>query len=148
MTEKFGTMTLIKDPVKYELTPLRTEGKYDDFRHPGEIERSNDVLLDSNRRDFTINCIYYTNTKRTQEHEKHIAKKNIHNYSDDDTFIQKLNDQGYILFKDLPAGRQGLNLLILQDHKHISKLFKEGFFHDDHLIQMLKSATVFTTKKN
>lgn len=25
MTEKFGTITLIKDPIKYELTPLRTE---------------------------------------------------------------------------------------------------------------------------
>lgn len=49
MTEKFGTMTLIKkteklkngkmkaldhEAIKYELTPLRTEGKYDDYRHP------------------------------------------------------------------------------------------------------------------
>lgn len=139
MTEKFGTMTLIKDPMKYELTPLRTEGKYDDFRHPGEIERSNDVLLDSNRRDFTINCIYHTNTQRKKEYEKHIAKKNIHNYTDD-TFLQRLEDQGYLLFQDY-------NLLILQNHKHISRLFKDGLFHEDHLIEMLKSATIFSIKK-
>jgi tRNA nucleotidyltransferase/poly(A) polymerase len=61
MTEKFGTITLIKDDLKYELTPLRTESDYEDNRHPGEIVRSNNLLLDSERRDFTINCIYYTN---------------------------------------------------------------------------------------
>lgn len=133
-------MTLIKDPVKYELTPLRTEGKYDDFRHPGEIERSNDLLLDSNRRDFTINCIYYTNAQRKKEYETHIAKKNIHNYTDE-TFLQRLDDQGYILFKDY-------NLLIIQNHGHISKLFKQGLFHEDHLVHMLNSATIFSTKKN
>jgi len=55
-------MTLIKEQMKYELTPLRTESDYNDSRHPDVINRSNDILLDSNRRDFTINCIYYTNT--------------------------------------------------------------------------------------
>jgi len=41
ITEKFGTATFIKSPtspsqkeVCYELTPLRTEGDYGDFRRP------------------------------------------------------------------------------------------------------------------
>jgi tRNA nucleotidyltransferase/poly(A) polymerase len=38
ITEKFGTMTFINKEKKadynYELTPLRTEGEYEDFRHP------------------------------------------------------------------------------------------------------------------
>ena len=36
MTEKFGTITLIKEDLKYELTPLRTEPRSPSFRtlHP------------------------------------------------------------------------------------------------------------------
>jgi len=95
ITEKFWTITLIKNSiksiksvkskveisddlktrktwwpdglVKYELTPLRTEGAYEDFRHPGEINRSNNILLDAMRRDFTVNCIYYTSLKLKAE---------------------------------------------------------------------------------
>ncbi|MFA6256668.1 MAG: HD domain-containing protein, partial [Candidatus Absconditabacterales bacterium] len=150
MTEKFGTITLIKkkgkgetkdkQEIKYELTPLRTENDYEDFRHPGEITRSNDVLLDSNRRDFTINCMYYTNVAYTTEYTSLIDKKNIHNYADDETFLKRLDDHGYLYIKDT-------NLLIVQDHKHIVQLFTEGKFQAEHLMTMLKSATVFTLGK-
>jgi hypothetical protein len=122
------------------LTPLRTESNYKDFRHPGEIEWSNDVLLDSNRRDFTINCMYYTNTPYKSEYTSLIDKKNIHKYSDDEIFLKRLDDHGYLYIKDL-------NLLIVQNHKYIAKLFVDGNFQSDSLIPMLKSATVFTLGK-
>lgn len=140
MTEKFGTMTLIKDMMKYELTPLRTEDDYTDSRHPDIIHRSNDLLLDSQRRDFTINCMYYTNTPYKAEYTSLIDKKNIHNYSDDETFLKRLDDHGYLYIKDLA-------LLIIQDHKHIAKLFPEGIYNDTHLKTMLKSATTFSLGK-
>lgn len=140
MTEKFWTMTLIKDTMKYELTPLRTESDYTDSRHPDVINRSNDVILDSNRRDFTINCMYYTNTPYKAEYTSLIDKKNIHNYSDDETFLKRLDDHGYLYIKNLA-------ILIVQDHKIISKLFDEGKLHIDHLKTTLKSATVFTIGK-
>jgi len=140
MTEKFGTMTLIKEPMKYELTPLRTESDYTDSRHPDIINRSNDLLLDSQRRDFTINCMYYTNAPYKAEYTSFLDKKNIHKYSDDETFLKRLDDHGYVYIKDLA-------LLIIQDHKHIAKLFTEGKFQAEHLVTMLKSATVFTTGK-
>lgn len=111
-------MTLIKDPIKYELTPMRTESNYEDFRHPGEITRSNDLLLDSKRRDFTINCMYYTNVPNKAEYASSIDKKNIQRYADDETFLKRLDDHGYLYIKDLA-------LLIVQDHKHIAKLFTE-----------------------
>ena len=133
-------MTLIKDPMKYELTPLRTESNYEDFRHPGEITRSNDLLLDSKRRDFTINCMYYTNVPYTTEYNSLIDKKNIHKYSDDETFLKRLDDHGYVYIKDLA-------LLIIQDHKHIANLFTTGIFQEEHIKAMLKSATVFTLGK-
>lgn len=140
ITEKFGTITLIKQPVKskvesqksdlrdlgphksstikYELTPLRTESNYEDFRHPGEITRSNDVLLDSDRRDFTTNCIYYTNVPYKAEYTSLLAGKNIHKYTDDEVFLKRLEDDGYLYIKDS-------NVLIVQNHTHIAKLFPE-----------------------
>ena len=162
MTEKFGTITLINQPVKskvesqksdlkdlglyepspikYELTPLRTESNYEDHRHPGEIIRSNDVLLDSDRRDFTVNCLYYSNVPYKAEYAKLLDTKNIHKYTDDETFLKRLDDHGYLYIKDQ-------NILIVQDHKHIAQLFVDGNFQSDHLIPMLKSATVFTINK-
>jgi hypothetical protein len=140
MTEKFGTMTLIKDTMKYELTPLRTESDYTDSRHPDVINRSNDILLDSNRRDFTINCIYYTNTPYIPEYTSLIDKKNIHKYSDDETFLKRLDDHGYLYINNQ-------KLLIIQDHKLIAKLFVEGKFQADQIKSILKSATVFTIGK-
>jgi len=130
-------MTLLKNEMKYELTPLRTEGKYDDFRHPGEIEWSNDVLLDSQRRDFTINCIYYTNTPYKTEYTSFIDKKNIQKYSNDETFLKRLDNEGYLYINNL-------NTLILQDHKIIAKLFADGKLQTDYLKTILKSTTTFS----
>jgi tRNA nucleotidyltransferase/poly(A) polymerase len=140
MTEKFGTMTLIKDTMKYELTPLRTESDYTDSRHPDVINRSNDLLLDSKRRDFTINCMYYTNAPYKTEYTTLIDKKNIHKYSDDETFLKRLDDHGYLYITNQ-------KLLIIQDHKIIAKLFADGKFQADQIKSILKSATAFTIGK-
>ena len=155
MTEKFWTMTLIKKieklknwkientnswVIKYELTPLRTESEYNDSRHPDIINWSNDVLLDSKRRDFTINCIYYTNVPYKAEYTSLIDKKNIHKYSDDETFLKRLDDHWYLYITNQ-------NLLIIQDHTIIAKLFAEGNFQADQIKNILQSATVFTIGK-
>tara|TARA_B110000211_G_scaffold234069_1_gene302292 strand:- start:1863 stop:3125 length:1263 start_codon:yes stop_codon:yes gene_type:complete len=53
---KHGTVTLVSENFKLELTTLRkdveTDGRY------AEVEYINDWKLDSERRDFTINAIY------------------------------------------------------------------------------------------
>lgn len=64
-TEKFWTITLLpkehsSPETSYEITPFRSEWNYEDFRHPTDIERSMNLLSDSKRRDFTINCLYVT----------------------------------------------------------------------------------------
>ena len=53
---KHGTVTLISDQLKLELTTLRKDIKTDG-RH-AEVEYIDDWRLDSERRDFTINAIY------------------------------------------------------------------------------------------
>lgn len=37
---------------------MRKEGEYIDYRHPSKIEFIDDYIVDSRRRDFTINSIY------------------------------------------------------------------------------------------
>jgi tRNA nucleotidyltransferase/poly(A) polymerase len=53
---KHGTVTLISDQLKLELTTLRKDIKTDG-RH-AEVEYINNWQIDSERRDFTINAIY------------------------------------------------------------------------------------------
>ena len=53
---KHGTVTLISDKLKLELTTLRKDVQTDG-RH-AQVEYINDWQLDSERRDFTINAIY------------------------------------------------------------------------------------------
>ena len=53
---KHGTVTILSDTKKIELTTLRKDVKTDG-RH-AEIEYTDDWQLDSERRDFTINAIY------------------------------------------------------------------------------------------
>jgi len=56
---KHGTITLISNQFKLELTTLRKDIETDG-RH-AEVEYINDWHLDSERRDFTINAIYLDN---------------------------------------------------------------------------------------
>ena len=53
---KHGTLTVISDNFKVELTTLRKDTKTDG-RH-AEVEFTDDWEMDSERRDFTINSIY------------------------------------------------------------------------------------------
>jgi len=144
ITEKFGTITLIPKwhKVQYELTPLRTENSYSDNRHPEEIQRQDDIILDSNRRDFTINSLYYFSTNLDKKHfilSDKLNKKQITNITD----IQKSLEKYWILFY------QDQNLLLIQDHKYIQKLFDKWHFNSDfavYLLDMLKEVFVSTKK--
>lgn len=98
------------------------------------------MLLDSNRRDFTINCMYYTNIPYKAEYTALITKKNIYKYSDDETFLKLLDEYGYLFIK-------GSNTLILQDHTHINKLFADGKFQKDYLTTLLSAAMTFVVGK-
>lgn len=55
---KYGTVFFKDNGVKIEITTLRVEKDYKDFRHPGEIAFVKDIKKDYKRRDFTINALY------------------------------------------------------------------------------------------
>lgn len=61
--EKYGTVTIIVNEGKVEVTTFRSEGGYTDGRHPDWIHFEKSIEIDLSRRDFTINAIAY-NKKR------------------------------------------------------------------------------------
>jgi tRNA nucleotidyltransferase (CCA-adding enzyme) len=55
-----GTVLVRYQNDSFEVTTFRTDGQYDDFRHPSEVFFVNDLKLDLARRDFTLNAIAMT----------------------------------------------------------------------------------------
>lgn len=133
MTEKYGTITLLPKSgdfhgVKYEITPFRTEWGYADHRHPDTVQRSDSILDDAARRDFSINCIYYTSHQLSQIANKSFADKSTVPYTDDD-LLAALEKDGFAYFADL-------QLLVVQKHDLISQLFPHGKLDDIALVAM------------
>lgn len=54
---KFGTVGIPVDGQIFEITTMRKEGKYTDFRHPEYVGWTNKIAEDLARRDFTINAL-------------------------------------------------------------------------------------------
>ena len=56
--ERFGSVSLKLDGVKFDITTLREEETYEDSRHPLQIKFVKDLSIDVQRRDFTVNALY------------------------------------------------------------------------------------------
>ncbi len=54
----YGSISLNLEGYKFDITTLREESDYDDFRHPRVVRFVKDPFLDAKRRDFTINALY------------------------------------------------------------------------------------------
>ncbi len=135
-TEKYGTITVIPEKkecpdeqVQYELTPFRSEDNYTDNRHPDEIQRSDSLLDDSKRRDFSINSLYYTQINyasldkvfqfpkdpRVSKHQTDITPGSNNN----ENLIKYLGKDGVLFFSNL-------KLLIVSNPDIIEKLINQG----------------------
>ena len=58
--EKHGTVTVITEGGPVEITTFRTEGGYQDNRHPDWVKFVPDIEGDLSRRDFTVNAMAYS----------------------------------------------------------------------------------------
>lgn len=56
---KHGTVTVMINKEGYEVTTYRTDGEYEDNRHPKEVKFVSFLKEDLARRDFTINAMAY-----------------------------------------------------------------------------------------
>lgn len=52
-----GTVTVIYDQAKAEVTTFRADGEYKDHRHPEQVQFVGNLTEDLSRRDFTINAM-------------------------------------------------------------------------------------------
>ena len=58
--EKHGTIGVVMDQQVYEITTFRTEGGYQDGRHPDWVRFVPTIEEDLARRDFTVNAMAYS----------------------------------------------------------------------------------------
>ena len=58
-----GTVTVMRNHVGYEVTTYRIDGEYEDSRHPKSVEFTDSLILDLERRDFTINAMAYNDAR-------------------------------------------------------------------------------------
>ncbi|WP_160691469.1 CCA tRNA nucleotidyltransferase [Clostridium sp. C2-6-12] len=56
---KHGTVTVLINNEGYEVTTYRTDGEYEDNRHPKEVKFVSSLKEDLARRDFTINAMAF-----------------------------------------------------------------------------------------
>lgn len=61
--EKFGCIKVFYKGEYFEITTLRIDGKYLDFRHANSVIFINSTSIDSLRRDFTMNSLYFDGKK-------------------------------------------------------------------------------------
>ena len=57
---KHGTVGVVTDGGVVEITTFRTEGTYQDNRHPDWVEFVTDITKDLARRDFTVNAMAFS----------------------------------------------------------------------------------------
>lgn len=57
---KHGTVTVISDAITAEITTYRSDGTYEDHRHPQSVIFTSRLQEDLSRRDFTVNAIAYS----------------------------------------------------------------------------------------
>lgn len=56
---KHGTVTIVLDDGRYEVTTFRVDSDYSDSCHPDSVRFVQDIRYDLSRRDFTINAMAY-----------------------------------------------------------------------------------------
>jgi len=61
--KKHGTIGVVLDHQVIEITTFRTEGDYQDNRHPGWVSFVPHIEADLARRDFTVNAMAYSPTR-------------------------------------------------------------------------------------
>ncbi len=54
---RFGTVTVRRNDVTYQITTFRSEHDYADFRRPHRVEFGDTIEVDLARRDFTVNAM-------------------------------------------------------------------------------------------
>ena len=127
MTEKYGTMTIIpkeqkvEPKIQYEITPFRTESGYTDQRHPDQVNWTDNLVLDAQRRDFTVNAMYFTYVAGSKKTKKPANTDEV--TYDADVIAKHMLKEGVFV-------AEHLHTVILGEHSLITTLFPAGQFDE------------------
>lgn len=89
---RFGSIKIFNNGIEIDITTLREEGEYKDYRHPSYVKFITSPEVDSWRRDFTINAIYIDESGATLDFHGGLAdleNKIIRFIGDPDKRIQE-----------------------------------------------------------
>lgn len=120
--KKYGSVTVILDEYKYEVTTYRFDGEYKDNRRPEDVQYSTKVIDDLSRRDFTMNAIIMDEDEQIFDHFN--AKQDLK-----DKVIRTINDAEKRFTEDA--------LRMLRAFRFVSKL---GFDLDSETIDGIKKS--------
>ena len=73
---KMGSIKTTYQNVKFDITTLRKEKHYKDYRHPADVIFVKDLKTDHYRRDFTINAMYMDNHFKVIDFESGVGDLN------------------------------------------------------------------------
>lgn len=118
--KKYGSVTVIINEYKYEVTTFRSDGEYNDNRHPESVEFTKNIKSDLERRDFTINALIMDSDEVI--HDNYNSKEDIKN-----KIIKTINDP-YKRFEED-------SLRILRAFRFVSKL---GFNIEENTLEAIK----------
>jgi len=121
--KKYGVIGVLVDEFKFDIASFRKDGLYVDGRRPKNIEFTLSMEEDSNRRDFTMNALYYNpNTKQIFDY--HDGSNDIKN-----KIIKTIGSAEFKLKED--------GLRVLRAFKFKAKL---GFKIDDDILEVIKNS--------
>lgn len=66
--KKYGSVTVILNDYKYEVTTYRYDGEYKDSRRPETVSYSSNIIDDLERRDFTMNALIMDEFEKVYDH--------------------------------------------------------------------------------
>lgn len=119
---KHGTVTVIMNGVKAEITTFRSDGVYKNHRKPESVTFSKNICDDLSRRDFTMNAIAYKDGTFTDIYS---GLKDIENKT-----IKTVNDASDRFFEDalrmMRAVRFSCTLNFSPDKNLLSAVEKQG----------------------
>ncbi len=136
---EFGTVSLKYQEQKVEITTLRREGKYLDYRHPGSITFVSVPKEDYVRRDFTLNALYIDSDYK------------VHDYcdglSDLKTRTLRMIGNPYIrLLEDPLRILRALRFVVSLDLT-LDPLLEKALFDNSHLITKLNREKIMMESK-
>ena len=116
-----GTVTILVDEDRFEVTTFRTEDDYIDHRTPEKVEFVSDLKEDLDRRDFTINAMALDSNGKLYDY--HCGERDLRN-----KVIKTVNNPNERFFEDA--------LRMLRSFRFSSKL---GFEIEENTLKAIKN---------